>query len=83
MPTRVLSECRSCGAEILWVTTTNGKRMPVDREPSDRGNVDITDLSQARYLRQGQVELAREANLPLHLSHFATCPNAARHRRAQ
>ena len=28
-----LSECRSCHAPIVWTTTSNGKRMPVDADP--------------------------------------------------
>ena len=25
-----MSQCKTCGAEIVWVTTTAGKRMPLD-----------------------------------------------------
>ena len=25
-----MSKCKSCGAEIIWITTTTGKKMPVD-----------------------------------------------------
>ena len=32
-----MSECRSCGDEIVWMVTPNGKKIPVDAETvSDR-----------------------------------------------
>lgn len=27
-----MSECRSCGEEIVWLKTDNGKNIPVDAE---------------------------------------------------
>ena len=30
-----LTECRGCGAAILWVTMESGKHMPVDPEPRE------------------------------------------------
>jgi predicted RNA-binding Zn-ribbon protein involved in translation (DUF1610 family) len=27
-----MSECKSCGAEIIWLKTVNGKNIPVDAE---------------------------------------------------
>ena len=29
-PKRQTSQCRSCGAEIFWLKTVNGKNMPVN-----------------------------------------------------
>jgi len=28
-----MANCKSCGAEIEWLKTKNGKSMPVDAEP--------------------------------------------------
>lgn len=28
-----METCRSCGAEIVWGRTNNGKAMPIDPEP--------------------------------------------------
>lgn len=36
--------CRSCGAEILWAVTENGKRMPVDAEPVPAGTILLRHL---------------------------------------
>lgn len=74
------AHCRSCGAAVLWTTTTSGHLMPVDAEPvqaPDTGNVSI------EWSAGGVVPVAQVvAPAPgLHKSHFATCPHADRHRR--
>jgi hypothetical protein len=58
-------QCSSCGADIVWFRTKNGKRMPVDEssmQPNDA---------------EHQLDLKR------HISHFSTCPDADKHRRAR
>jgi hypothetical protein len=72
-----VNRCRSCGAEILWARTTSGKPMPLDREPSANGNVLLRD-GVAQVLGPLDVAVTGE---PLYLSHFATCPSAASHRK--
>jgi hypothetical protein len=66
--------CRGCGRPILWVLTTAGNRMPLDRSPTERGNVDISS-GVAVVVSQGQ-----GGGAPLYLSHHATCPHAAQYR---
>lgn len=61
MNDHVVKRCRSCGGEIIWLWTSNGKRMPVDADSVGCGH-----------------QLFDPANG--HMTHFATCPNAARHR---
>ena len=83
--------CRSCGAPIRWVVTEKGKTMPIDELGSDQGNVVRTGEHEMdgreRVLVFHTAEAAIYACLvgenprPRHLSHFATCPNAATHRR--
>jgi len=68
----------------VWAETTTGKRMPVDAEPSVNGNVELIEDAggtTALVLRNDEVEAARRRGAMLYLSHFATCPNAKRHRR--
>lgn len=61
------AKCRSCGAPIVWTKTTNGKRMPLDAKPELRMVLDVT---------------TGVANVvDAYTSHFATCPDAADHRR--
>ncbi len=57
--------CKSCGRPIQWATSEQGKAMPLDVPPERR--VVITG------------GVARV--VPTYLSHFATCPNAAQHRK--
>jgi hypothetical protein len=86
--------CVSCGGGIIWaINGTTGKRMPVDAEPVENGNVVLAIMGQGRtvcgkwrhrgtvvatVLKKGQ---SVEAGRPRRVSHFATCPNAASHRR--
>lgn len=73
-----MSVCRSCGAEIRWAKTTGGKPIPVDPEPAENGNLALETV-------RGEL-MAFPASLfvepdELHVSHFATCPNADEHRK--
>lgn len=59
--------CRSCGAEILWIETPKGKATPVDAAHKMVWCLDAE--TETWMLKRG------------HESHFATCPNAAEHRK--
>lgn len=61
-----MSACKSCGAPIVWAVTLTGKRMPLDEKPEKRFVLD----------RDGKCSL-----LYTYTSHFASCPQAAQHRR--
>lgn len=78
------ARCKSCGASIIWCTTTSGKQMPVDAETNAEGNVWVaTDLT-ARVLSRREIERAftpQERAEELRHSHFATCKDAAKFRR--
>ena len=63
--------CRSCGAPIEWAHTAKGSRMPLDIESSRDANI-IVEGGIARIVKPGE---------GVRTSHFATCPNADRHRR--
>lgn len=34
-----VSHCRSCGADIVWLPTVNGSRMPIEFETFEPGDV--------------------------------------------
>lgn len=69
--------CRSCGAPVRWVPTEAGRSMPLDAEPSDRGNVELR-AGVAVVVDPDQPTLTGE---PRYVAHFSTCPDADRWRR--
>lgn len=90
--------CRSCGAPIRWaVSEASGKRIPLDLEPSDTGNIvetgrtHPTGVPMIRYLKKSQQPMMAnllalavagpELPAPRYVTHFATCPNAEKHRK--
>lgn len=76
-----MAECSSCGARITWAKTIKGRPIPLDAEPSPRGNVIIDAVNGTALVYRDPSAIApRNANEPRFLSHFATCPNADTHR---
>lgn len=75
---RVDGRCRSCSLPIRWVLTMEGKRMPLDPEPYEAGNVWIDHYEGGMPV----VGVARDrAQVPpaealVYVSHFVTCPHA-------
>ncbi len=69
------SFCRSCRAQVNWYKTTTGKNMPLDPEPHPDGNVYVDIVANVVSV------VAKGSRTPLYRSHFATCPDAAAHRR--
>lgn len=81
-----MSTCRSCGAPIIWATVAKtGKRMPLDATPNpDSGNVLLHPDGTCRVVTNQSIRLAVddvEAAGTWHTTHFATCPDADKHRR--
>jgi hypothetical protein len=73
------SRCGSCQAPVIGALTVNGKFMPVDVEPVSDGNLILiaTDpIPHVTVIKAGQT-----VDVPRYVSHFATCPHAAQHRR--
>ncbi len=76
------ARCKSCQAPISWATATGGSLIPLDAEPHPTGNFAVHrnergDLI-ARPLKAGEQP---EAHEKAGISHFATCPSSASHRR--
>lgn len=79
--------CRSCGALIRWAVTASGRRMPVDAEPHEHGNVVLEVMSEPHPAKQttlralviAPADVVADEVLRFR-SHFATCPNARQHR---
>ena len=66
MEERVPSRCKSCGAKITWAKTEKGKNIPLDF-PGEMRLV----------VTRGNTAVTQMT----YISHFATCPNAAEHRK--
>lgn len=63
--------CRSCNAPIEWAITDNGRRIPLDVDDGQPGNI-VVDDGIAHVVTDGQ---------GTHRSHFATCSHPERHRK--
>jgi hypothetical protein len=72
--------CSSCGADIVWARTLNGKAMPLDAQPNAAGAVLLYSDGTCRVLKSPE-RLTGDHAEHRHDSHFSTCPNAAQHRR--
>jgi hypothetical protein len=60
-----LATCKSCGAKIVFLKTTSGKFIPVNYES----------------VLENKIASYEIFNSKKHTSHFATCPNASKHRK--
>ena len=74
-------KCRSCGRPIIWTITTKGKRMPVDANPDPNGNIALDELADGTVRASVTGPSPALITEPRYMSHFATCPEAARWRR--
>lgn len=72
-----IAACRTCDTAIVWATTANGKAMPVDAEPVEDGNVELSPPPPGKRAPIATV-LTGPSLLggPVHKPHFATCPDA-------
>lgn len=79
-----MARCRSCGAEIVFITTTRGKKMPCEAEPvwfdEMVGGPDTVVTRNGEVIRATIHEGGAEEG---YVSHFANCPGADLHRRGQ
>jgi hypothetical protein len=78
-----MSTCLSCHQPVIWGITGAGKRIPLDPEPVAEGNLAIgpEEPPQVRYLSKDGDQVRQSEWRGV--SHFATCPNAASHRKAR
>jgi hypothetical protein len=82
-----IERCRSesCRAPIIWACTVNGELMPVDAEPDPLGNVELVPPAPCGAAPTAVVHAPDQPLMfgtELRLPHFATCPDAARWRKA-
>jgi hypothetical protein len=68
--------CSSCGAEIVWMITTNGRPMPCDPK---RLTVVVPT---GKILATARGDAPEAEVKTAFISHWASCPNAAQHRKS-
>ncbi|WP_405399236.1 hypothetical protein [Streptomyces microflavus] len=71
-----VTTCKGCRAPIVWAfTSKNGRKQPVDAEPTDKGNLAVTqgadDVLYVRSLTKAHPE-PRPSEWQA-MPHFATC----------
>jgi hypothetical protein len=71
-----MTQCKSCGTEIIWCRTAAGKMMPLDAAVSDEGTWGI--IEGGGCYRQ---EMPGLLDGTLHQTHWQTCLGAAQHRK--
>jgi len=89
-PAGVTTRCRGCKQPIVWVVTESGSKMPVNATPGPDGRffgfvvggrfgrIEVEHVgSPSRRVRQARLDRDRNR----YTSHFATCPQAGKHRR--
>ena len=81
----IITKCRSCGAEIVFVRTRNGKSMPCNATPikfkEDNDGKEKFVLGNGDVVIGVRVDDIHEATGIGMISHFATCPDAGKFRR--
>lgn len=83
-----MAKCKSCGAEIIWIKTANGKSMPcdaagisysVDLHPGAKGEEVLNLITDRGTIVRTMFDPGGDKIG--YTSHFATCPNANQHRK--
>ncbi len=74
-----ITKCRSCHAQVYWVETELGKKMPVDAKSVPDGNIIFVD-KKAHVLKAGEVP---DEGVKRWVSHFVTCIHAKQHRKGK
>lgn len=68
-----ISECKTCGAEIVWMKTRNDKNIPVDLPDADDTRADLDSRE--------EVLASKLYNRERMKTHFETCPQSDQHRK--
>ena len=77
-----VTTCKSCGAKIVWIKTQNGRSMPCNEEQVEYHTKD-GEVVRGNIIKDGGSALVPIVDGIGYVSHFATCPNADKHRRTR
>lgn len=78
----IRDRCRSCKRPIIWAETEKGRRMPIDPEPCSDGNITLQDRGRFHpplAIVRFAIPTGSDAKFK---SHFVTCPEASKWRKA-
>jgi hypothetical protein len=75
-----IAPCKSCGSPMIWTKTGTGKSIQLDPDPVPNGNIVLHADGTAMYITKAMMN-ALDPEAKRYVSHFATCPNAAQHRK--
>lgn len=77
-----MANCKGCGAEIIWIKTGGGKKIPCDQDQimywarkNAKGKVVTPNGEVISCLFEGDPNTATGIG---YVSHFSTCPQAAK-----
>lgn len=83
------TNCKSCGKRIVWAILPSGKNCPVDAGFYTKDGIDLNKVTPytletdeggaVRATALDKKPLFADDTLDFRVSHFATCPNAAKH----
>ncbi len=73
--------CDSCTAEIVWATTVNSKKMPVNASPTSVGTQILRVVNGVLVVRTLRPDEQPAEGERRWTAHHAVCPAAAKHRR--
>ena len=75
-----MTKCRSCGADIIWIITKTGRKMPCNAEPIFFDLADMKGEGVKTFVKDdGTIAIGienPEGQEVGYISHFATCPEA-------
>lgn len=78
-----MATCRFCGARITWFQTLTGRRIPVDEDPVENGNIVVVARVEkflCRVFKNSQTAQAIMPGEPRYVSHLTTCREAEKWR---
>jgi hypothetical protein len=75
-----VSQCTTCGAQIIWTRTQAGKRMPLDAKASADGNLVLTNTNELLPTVRTVGSVGHKPGQLLYRNHAFTCKQAMAHR---
>ena len=80
-----MTKCRSCGANIIWIITKTGRKMPCNAEPIFFDLANMNDEGTKVFVKDNRIIAIGienpEGQEVGYISHFATCPEAEKWRK--